>query len=272
MSIVYPYFQKSASSYDAATPIQSQVASTLATHIQSHTNPVPSDQADNVSNLPKQVWLDIGCGTGKLTQAVFATWPDPYFSCIEQLYGIDASSAMLETWEQQGQSWLNHAAKSITMTPILADMQRLALDTKSIDYIISSFAVHWAKPDVIASFAKLLKSGGQLHLAIPVAGSFSVVQQRFPQLPIFPFLPSEKWITAMDALCQAQQGKILYCYEQSFRHTYVNIKTLLAELKKMGGAVSGQAPLPVAIWRQYLQDRQPIDLDYQVLLIGARLA
>ena len=136
---------------------------------------------------------------------------------------------------------------------------------------MSSFALHWVTPKVISEFGRVLKKGGQIFLAIPVNGSFYQVSQRFPKLPIFDFLPSTNWLQAIYQLIQQRDGELRFVDERAFCHTYPNIRTLLAELKQMGGAVSGKNAIDTPTMRRYLADNQPIDLDYRILLVGLTL-
>ena len=52
------------------------------------------------------------------------------------------------------------------------------------------FALHWTSPSVIAELGRIVKPKVGLHLAIPVAGSFYEVRQRFPKLPVLIFTQS----------------------------------------------------------------------------------
>jgi malonyl-CoA O-methyltransferase len=56
-----------------------------------------------------------------------------------------------------------------------------------------------------------------------------------------------------------------------FAVSYDNLKSLLKNLKQMGGAVSGKDSIDTATFRRYLQDQSPIGLDYELLMIGLQL-
>lgn len=281
-------FDQQAETYDKATPIQSDVAFFLAQVLAKQIWAF-NHQAD------KQIWLDVGCGTGKLSQAVLNeflntlnrnTTQNLPFS---QLIGLDNSQAMLQLWQaycigyfektlnELIQTATKHSVKNKlkqnpslppSFQPILADMTALPFADNSMDVVISSFALHWTTPQVIAELGRVVKKGGFLGLAIPVKGSFSQVKARFPELPIYPFLPSNDWKTAIFELIEQRHGRLCFFDERQFSHTYPNLKTLLHELKQMGGAVSGQSPIKPSVLRQYLQDNSPIELDYQLLIVG----
>ena len=269
---VTPVFEQFANSYDAATPIQSQVAEHLAQLIvRYHTG------------VTDMCLVDVGCGTGKLTQAVMSKFLQNAALASAQLYGVDTAASMLAIWQQRVAHLLSMPLSSTpvsslptsTMTldsqALCANMADMALANQSADLVMSSFALHWTSPSVIAELGRIVKTKGQLHLAIPVAGSFHEVRQRFPKLPVFDFLPSQAWLAAIETLRQQRQGTLMYHTEQSFAASYDNLKSLLKNLKQMGGAVSGKDNIDTATFRRYLQDQSPIGLDYELLMIGIQL-
>lgn len=274
---VTPVFEQFANSYDAATPIQSQVAEHLAQLIvRYHTG------------VTDMCVVDVGCGTGKLTQAVMSKFLQNAALASAQLYGVDTAASMLAIWQQRVAHLLSTPLLSMPLSSIpvsslptspmtlhsqalCANMADMALANQSADLVMSSFALHWTSPSVIAELGRIVKTKGQLHLAIPVAGSFHEVRLRFPKLPIFDFLPSHAWLAAIETLQQQRQGTLIYHTEQSFAFSYDNLKSLLKNLKQMGGAVSGKDRIDTAVFRRYLQDPSPIGLDYELLMIGLQL-
>ena len=269
---VTPVFEQFATSYDAATPIQSQVAEHLAQLIVRYH-----------SGLTDMCVVDVGCGTGKLTQAVMSKFLQNAALASAQLYGVDTAASMLAIWQQRVAHLLSMPLSSTPVSSLptspmtlhsqalCANMADMALANQSADLVMSSFALHWTSPSVIAELGRIVKTKGQLHLAIPVAGSFHEVRQRFPKLPVFDFLPSHAWLAAIETLRQQRQGTLMYHTEQSFAASYDNLKSLLKNLKQMGGAVSGKDRIDTAVFRRYLQDPSPIGLDYELLMIGLQL-
>ena len=269
---VTPVFEKFATSYDAATPIQSQVAEHLAQLI-----------ARYHTGVTDMCVVDVGCGTGKLTQAVMSKFLQNAALASAQLYGVDTAASMLAIWQQRVAHLLSMPQSSTPVSSLptspmtlhsqalCANMTNMALANQSADLVMSSFALHWTSPSVIAELGRIVKTEGQLHLAIPVAGSFHEVRQRFPKLPVFDFLPSHAWLAATHNLQQQRQGTLMYHTEQSFAVSYDNLKSLLKNLKQMGGAVSGKDSIDTATFRRYLQDQSPIGLDYELLMIGIQL-
>lgn len=269
---VTPVFEQFATSYDAATPIQSQVAEHLAQLIMRY-----------YTGVTDMCVVDVGCGTGKLTEAVMSKFLQNAALASAQLYGVDTAASMLTIWQQRVAHLLSMPlsstpVSSLPTSPMMlhsqalcANMTNMALANQSADLVMSSFALHWTSPSVIAELGRIVKTKGQLHLAIPVAGSFHEVRQRFPKLPVFDFLPSHAWLAAIETLRQQRQGTLMYHTQQSFAASYDNLKSLLKNLKQMGGAVSGKDRIDTAVFRRYLQDPSPIGLDYELLMIGLQL-
>lgn len=285
MSIQPPKFFQQATVYDRVTPIQSAVAIFLARQLVQYTS------LDGI-------WLDVGCGTGKLSEAVLTVLRDKLTDANQayegineafgardnlsrsaigsiqmlhrQLVGIDNAQTMLGLWQARCQDLAS--VNDIDCNTLLADMLALPVASQSVDGIMSSFALHWTSPQVLHECGRVLRSGSQLHVAIPVLGSLTALTKQFPQLPIFEFLPSARWQAAIDTLVMERQASYLYHIERDFSHPYVNLKALLIDLKQMGGAVSSQSPISTAVLRRYLQDSASVSLNYQMLLVGIQLS
>lgn len=263
-----PNFDACATDYDALTPIQSQAAVQLARQIAVHAS-------TNQTVLPKQTlpncWLDVGCGTGKLSAAVLAQCgKQPMASNLAKLYGVDNASAMLAQWQARCKAWLQaNQLPTAVCQPSCADMAALPFADGVMTLTFSSFALHWADPQVLAELVRVTATGGQVHIAVPVAGSLSALQTRFAELPIFAFLPVTKWQTALDQQVQLRGGRLLYAKTLRFCQPFDNLAALLKNLKGMGGAVQTGQHVPVATLRRYLADTRPVKLDYNVWLAGA---
>jgi ubiquinone/menaquinone biosynthesis C-methylase UbiE len=264
-----PNFDQQAAQYDTATPIQSAAALLLA------------EQIAKTAKFGGR-WLDVGCGTGKLSAAVLQQQSNRHITGVnsitpmfDELIGVDRAAAMLTHWQTKCETYRHFfapcEASEWQLRPILADMTALPLPASCADGIMSSFALHWVTPEVLTKLARVLKPNGQLHLAIPVAGSLSAVAQRFPKLPIYPFLAENDWQTQLDALVANHHGYYLYQFTQEFSHEYANLKSLLHGLKQMGGAVAAQPAIETATLRTYLKDDAGVLLNYRLLIVGVQL-
>lgn len=138
MSIVSS-FNHAAHSYDATADIQAIVAEVLLARI---------------GDIAPRSILDIGCGTGLLTELLRKRWPEA------QITAVDAAPAMLDVAR----------AKLLSVRFLQGDAARLPLAEK-FDLVISSMVLHWLKPDVLAHWKDLVAADGALHAAFPVRGS-----------------------------------------------------------------------------------------------------
>lgn len=258
---IIPNFDKHAQHYNTATPIQS------------HTVQILADLITTYAQKNATTWLDIGCGTGRLSQAILNELDKPQHL---SWYGLDNSPNMLTIFEQSLAA-IQREHSPFSVQALLADMQAIPLPDNRIDHLVSSFALHWVGQRgvsaMVTELGRVLCPNGQIHVAIPVAGSLSQLRERCPSLPIYPFATAENWLSGFDKLIQTQGGAWLYQQTQTLSHPYPNVRTLLQQLKQMGGTFSDTKNVSgINQLRQYLADDKPIDLDYQVLLVGVQLA
>lgn len=101
--------------------------------------------------------LDVGCGTGTLTQMIATSVPDLWIT------GLDADSAALE----QAQSKLAPFGDRVCLQQGYA--QQLPFNTNYFDIAVSSLFFHHLtteqKLDALKEILRVLKPGGRLHIA-----------------------------------------------------------------------------------------------------------
>lgn len=131
-------FSRAAATYDSVAQLQRDIGTQL------------------FSGLPavlsaQSTLLDIGSGTGFFTRQLAARYRE------SNIIGLDIAEGMLRySSAQQGRiNWL------------CADAELLPLADNSIDFIFSSLAIQWCNnlPRLMAEIARVLKPGGQLHVA-----------------------------------------------------------------------------------------------------------
>jgi len=140
-------FSVAAAGYDAVAFVQKTVASKL---LELLPEPVTASRV-----------LDIGCGTGQLTERVLPLLPD-----TARLDAIDVSPAMIA----EGAKRLGPAADVHWR---VADVRDFAPADVRYDLIVSSSALHWVVPfaDSVKALARLLNPGGTVLCAIMIDGT-----------------------------------------------------------------------------------------------------
>jgi malonyl-CoA O-methyltransferase len=133
-------FSMSASCYDQAAELQSETGLTLLSGF------FPTKGGLTL--------LDLGCGTGFLTQIILQ---QPAVDRIDALIALDLAEPMLKQMRSR-------LPKPAAVSYLCADAEKLPLADASIDCIISNLALQWcrnSKP-LFEGLKRILKPGGQL--------------------------------------------------------------------------------------------------------------
>jgi ubiquinone/menaquinone biosynthesis C-methylase UbiE len=235
MTDIWQRFDHAAATYEAASLLQQQSAHALLNWLHhSHT-------------VQGQVWLDAGCGTGWMTRRLAAQGA--------RVWAIDRALAMLDGLRHEDDIQI-----------ICSDLRQLPMPDGMLDGVISNFVLHWLGVDILPELLRVVRPAGELWLAIPVQGSLADVQQRFDGFPVFDFLPEQAWL---DATHHTRQDHQIITVRQTFAHLHA----LLQALRQMGGdrtARPDHQPNAPQL-RHWLMDRQPVDLDFRVLMLRLRV-
>jgi len=155
------HFSHAAPSYDDAAILQKTVAERI-------------DGRLELTTIHTQTILDLGAGTGLLTEKVMARYPNA------QLFAVDLSVSMLKQAEprlqkarfpQLGQTlnhWLQQCQLSKPLVfkqgavPINADVYQLPFADQSVDLIVSNLMLQWCDDldAVFAEFRRVLRPEG----------------------------------------------------------------------------------------------------------------
>jgi malonyl-CoA O-methyltransferase len=181
-----------------------------------------------VLDLPDGDVLEVGCGTGFLTQGLGDRFPD------RSILATDIAAEMV----QFSQSCL---APYDQISFQQMDGERI---TGKYALIVSNFVIQWfAQPEVtLRCWLEHLEPNGLIALAFPAAGSFPEWQDLCDRLQI-PFTAND--LPDAQALIKAlsAEAKILYCEEIMLTTTHRNASDFLRGLKAIGAGVttSGKA-------------------------------
>lgn len=205
--------------------------------------------------------LDVGCGTGWLTQQIVQQ------PSVEQVFALDIALDMLFSPYLVNEKILK----------IQADACCLPIQHNSVDVVVSNFALQWlTQPSLfVAHLKRILRQGGQFALALPVHGTLSELEQAWRvvdnQLHINTFYSAEYWLM----LLQAQGLTIVRQQQQDFFQYYQSTKDLLKSLKTIGanelqqsrqqGLMTRQQFATLAQAMEQYRNEQGLPLRYQVL-------
>ncbi|NJR38488.1 MAG: methyltransferase [Leptolyngbyaceae cyanobacterium CSU_1_4] len=212
-------FGQAALNYHAQASLQQHCAAKLLTLLE-------------LWEVPPGAILEIGCGTGFLTQGLCDRFPN------HPLQGTDLSTEMLHFCQSHLQIAPDRAPVSFRQMDgeILEGNERYGL-------IVANFVIQWFKHPVesLLSWLERLKPNGILCLAFPTCDSFPEWRQACESLQI-PFtansLPNPH--TLIKALSKVSQD--MYLQEEIFCTTHRNGSDFFRGLKSIGAGinVSGQ--------------------------------
>jgi malonyl-CoA O-methyltransferase len=201
-------FDRAAAGYHAAAGIQARVADQLMAEL-------PAIEPGRI--------LEIGCGTGLLTERLAARYPD------RPLEAMDLSPAMVR-----------EAARRLAGEPhvifFAADIRRLRRKAR-YDLAVSSSALHWATPleTAFRRIAVALAPGGWFVAALMTEGTLGELRRLRAEL--FPRnLPAEE-LPARADVCRAVRAsglREISVRDLSFESGHASAAALLGELHAMG--------------------------------------
>lgn len=125
-------FDRAAKTYDDAALLQREIGGRLV------------ERLDYV-RLNPQLVLDLGCGTGKISQALLSRYPQA------AVMGVDLALAMVETTKQR-----------TGIAGVCADVQQLPFQDECAELLISNLMLQWCN-DLVAVFqecARVLRPEG----------------------------------------------------------------------------------------------------------------
>lgn len=217
-----------------------------------------------------EVLLDVGCGTGRVTQQLS--------ELSQQTLAMDLALGMLQHASD------THSKKGLKpITWLQGDAEHLPIKTNVIDTLFSSMALQWCPhPElVMTEIRRVLVPQGQAVLAIMTAGSFSELDQSWRCIDghrhVNEFYDSQTWEQAAKQ-CGLQVELTKQCYQT----WHPNIRHLLTSIKGVGANILLDHDVPTSksapINRQQLRTlenfyfthfgvEQHIPLSYQVTFL-----
>lgn len=173
--------------------------------------------------LPVKQMLEVGCGTGVLTEMVCRAFPGV------QIDAVDVSSKMIAQAKQR-------LADATNVRWIVSDANELALGM-NYSLIVSSSSLHWIHPleDSIARLSGLLEPGGALIFALMVQGTLKELHAcrrlAAPGKPIRRSLPTQQEV---HAALETAALKIMDEQQETVRLHYPSAAVILRQLHQQG--------------------------------------
>jgi malonyl-CoA O-methyltransferase len=192
-------FSRSAPDYDRYALLQKKLADDLFSSL--------------AGTLPKTI-LDIGCGTGRLTQRLAQTFPRA------RVIGIDLAPGMIKVAQRK------HRRGNLKFTP--GDGENLFFGKQKFDLIISNCSLQWMDFEkVLAGVFKCISLRGQF--LFNTFGPKTLLELRASGFKVNQFMP-------MGRLLERAKGKfeIRRADSKIIKQKFRSVKELIHHLKETG--------------------------------------
>lgn len=200
--------------------------------------------------------LDLGCGTGRITQILAGTEPH------RRLMGIDMADDLLKIARSRlGES-----------TPVFcADFDKIPAQDHQFDLVFSNMALQWSLDFAVTlmEITRVIQQNGCLAFTLPADGTFTQIKKLLYQLTgksyLNEFMPLH-WIqkTLKNGGYQIVDYKI-----QEYNLSFLNLSAAFHSLKKVGAMVNNSIePLAKSIYRKTFTPG--VILDYRIATVIAR--
>ena len=214
--LVRQAFERAAPDYEAHAVLQREIADRMISRL------------DYIRHQPK-ILLDAGAGTGFGTRGLRSHYPEA------AIVALDLAAAMLKRANPPQTLWqkMRRASKVYS---VCGDIDALPLQTSSVDMVWSSLALQWCN-DLNVSFAELyrvLAPGGLLMFA--TFGPDTLNQLRSAFATVDDYTHVNRFVDMHDigdVLVSAGFNAPVMDMEY-ITLTYVDLKTMLRELKAIG--------------------------------------
>ncbi|MEX2461219.1 MAG: malonyl-ACP O-methyltransferase BioC [Paenibacillaceae bacterium] len=237
ISAIQRQFNRSSISYDTHAHVQRTMADQLVKSLIGWKNKGFIDE-------PKI--LEIGCGTGALTQMVVKEWPSAYITAL------DVAPEMIKIAVKRVLSAEDHLGTGNSTSDrirfIHADIERWAADapTSSFDIIVSNACFQWLSnpEETLGHLQRMLRTGGLLIFTTFGPDTFSEMHRSFievyrafgmePQRHGLSFHSPLQWKFILDI-----SGFSSFNYNRSIHiEKYASARDLLHSVKAMGASAS----------------------------------
>jgi len=168
--------------------------------------------------------LDIGCGTGRISQQLATR--------CNTLVAMDLAFGMLSYAKE------NSLDADPSICWLQGDADCLPMADNSVDMVFSSMALQWSdnQQKVLAEVARVMTTGAHAVLAIMCDGSFNQLNDSWQtidsQRHVNDFASAQSWYDAAKS-----QGLHVTMEEKKYVTWHLNIRQLLTSIKSIGANV-----------------------------------
>lgn len=255
--VVQLHFDRGAKYYDEYAVVQKKMANTLM-HLLTNVK-----CAENM--------MDIGCGTGVLTEKLITQFPDANITCV------DISQSMLDQVMQK--------FSKANITPVCADAETHPLDSM-YDLMISNATFQWFNhlENTLKNLLIHLNEGGVLSFATFGQNTFcelhAAYQEAADHLGVIHFEPpGQTFYYANELAAMLNRVKlrddVFHVEEETELVYYPSVKEFLTSIKKIGANNSNQRrnlQLPLVremmqVYENKYREPQGIPVTYQLLYL-----
>jgi malonyl-CoA O-methyltransferase len=201
-------FSRAANTYNSAADVQLDIAFDALTYVPTH----------------YKRGLDIGCGTGRISQQLAARG--------EKLIAMDLAFGMLDYAKQDALV----GAESICW--VQGDADCLPMADNSVDMVFSSMALQWSnnQQKVMSEIARVMAFDSNALLAIMCEGSFNQLNDSWhsidSQRHVNNFSSAQTWYDAAKSV-----GLQVTMHEKQYVTWHKNVRQLLSSIKSIGANV-----------------------------------
>ncbi|CAM4031639.1 malonyl-ACP O-methyltransferase BioC [Paenibacillus alkaliterrae] len=232
-SISRQFNRSAAGSYDVHARVQLVMADKLASSLRGR---------NGAAGAAEPELLEIGCGTGILTEMLLRNWPG------SSITALDIAQAMIEAAERR----IRSIGQPHGIRFVLADVEAWAFEApqSSFDLIVSNACFQWLRNphDTLIALRRLLRPGGTLAFATFGPDTFRELHESFaeayhasgkePQRHGLSFQSAADWQTML-----REAGFSSTKYERSLEvETHASVRDFLNAVKAVGANASEAAP------------------------------
>lgn len=251
-SAVQRQFNRSAISYDTHAHVQRTMADQLARSLAEWKNKgLPSEPSI----------LEIGCGTGALTQIVVNAWPSAKITAIDIAPDmIELASKRFRSAQHPGSR--NRAADRLRF--LQADIETWAATApeSSVDIIVSNACFQWLSypEETLGQLRRMLRPGGLLLFTTFGPDTFREMHEAFneayranglePQRHGLSFASPVQW----EIMLKQSRYSNFNCERSIHKEKYASAKDFLYSVKGMGASTSEAVTIPGYSLRRLFTD------------------